>query len=255
MPINPDFSALEAVITAKVESVATNIDNKDLLIQMKALETAVANLSLTRVIAEGVYQSGTISAAATTAIGNLNAAVLAAEGTLDDTVTAAVAALTTQAGLIQDQVDQILADLGSVNTQDIIDLINGGLADIQTASNAVASSIQTGLGTISSAVNTATSDITSSKNDAISAVGGAVSTGLASVSTALADLNTAETDAISAVSGAGTAALSSLNDAKLAAIAEVLTYEGGELIEQLSADIRLVRDDRWLSLGIFNPTV
>ena len=61
MPINPDFSALEAVITAKVNSVATNIDNKDLLIQMKALEAAVANLALTRVIAEGTYQQGQVT--------------------------------------------------------------------------------------------------------------------------------------------------------------------------------------------------
>ena len=89
MPINPDFSALEAVITAKVEAVATNIDNKDLLIQMKALEAAVANLALTRVIAEGTYQQGLVTSTATTASAALNTSVTTAQTNLNGIVTTA----------------------------------------------------------------------------------------------------------------------------------------------------------------------
>ena len=95
MPINPDFSALEAVITAKVESVATSIDNKDLLIQMKALEAAVANLALTRVIAEGTYQQGQVTATANTAVTTLNDGVSTATTNLNTLVNTATDSLNT----------------------------------------------------------------------------------------------------------------------------------------------------------------
>lgn len=233
MPINPDFSALEAVITAKVEAVATNIDNKDLLIQMKALEAAVANLSLTRVIAEGTYQSGQLGVIANNAVTTINGVVSTAQTTLqaiidggsEDLATAAQTALdefNTASGTVIDTIDALLVELGSVNTQDIIDLVTQSLLDI------------------AGAASDANDAITEMKDAALLVVGGAGST-------AVGDIIDAKGTALDAISGANTDALDGIQTAKLNAIAAVGASS------DISAQLRLVRDDRWLGLNIFAP--
>lgn len=215
VPINPDFSALEAVITAKVEAVATNIDNKDLLIQMKALEAAVANLALTKVIAEGTYQQGQVTNSATAAVAVLNQGVAQAETDLGvivsaaetDLTAAANAAITTfesVANPLIAQINDLLAELGETNTQDIIDLVTTSLSQITTAAN------------------NATSAITSLQSDATSAISTAASS---AISTAIFDINAARDLAIQAVTASG----------------------------DVNAAINLIRDDRWLGLNIFAP--
>lgn len=216
MPINPDFSALEAIITAKVESVATNIDNKDLLIQMKALEAAVANLALTRVIAEGTYQQGQVTNSANTAINTVNLAVTTAESDLGDIVDtattdlndAAAAALlefNTTSGSVLDTINDLLADLGDTNTQDIIDLVTASLLDITTAAN------------------TATDTITQLQQDAVGVISGA---GTSALNDAVSGINTARDQAIAAVGASG----------------------------DVTAALNFIRNDRWLGLNIFAPT-
>lgn len=215
MPINPDFSALEAIITAKVESVATNIDNKDLLIQMKALEAAVANLALTRVIAEGTYQQGQVTNSANTAVTTLNNAVTTAEtdlGNVVDTATtslndAAAAALlefNTTSGAVLTTINGLLDDLGDTNTQDIIDLVTQSLLDITTAAN------------------TATDALTQLQNDAVGVISGAGTTAL---NDAVSGINTARDQAIAAVSASG----------------------------DVTNQLNFLRNDRWLGLNIFAP--
>lgn len=234
MPINPDFSNLEAIITAKVESVATNIDNKDLLIQMKALEAAVANLALTRVIAEGTYQQGQVTNSANTAITNLNAGVTTAQTNLNGIVTTATTNLNTAASTAITNfnavanptiatINDLLDQLGETNTQDIIDLV--------TAS----------LGQITSAANTATGAITQLQQDAVSVVS---STG----TTAVGNVNDARDASLTAVSGAQTAAIAGINTARDTAIAAVSA--SGDA----TALINFIRNDRWLGLNIFAPT-
>lgn len=233
MPINPNFSNLEAIITAKVESVATNIDNKDLLIQMKALEAAVANLALTRVIAEGTYQQGQVIDSASTAIAALNTGVTDAQTSLTEIVTTATTDLNTAStnalndfNTVSDAVlltiNDLLADLGETNTQDIIDLVVASLAQITAAADS------------------ATSAITSLQQDAVSVVS---STG----TTAIGNVNDARDDSLTALSGAQTTAISGINSARDAAILAVSA--SGDA----TALINFIRDDRWLSLNIFAP--
>lgn len=233
MPINPNFSNLEAIITAKVESVATNIDNKDLLIQMKALEAAVANLALTRVIAEGTYQQGQVIDSANTAIAALNTGVTDAQTSLTEIVTTATTDLNTAStnalndfNTVSDAVlltiNDLLADLGETNTQDIIDLVVASLAQITAAADS------------------ATSAITSLQQDAVSVVS---STG----TTAIGNVNDARDDSLTALSGAQTTAISGINSARDAAILAVSA--SGDA----TALINFIRDDRWLSLNIFAP--
>ncbi len=216
MPINPDFSALEAIITAKVESVATNIDNKDLLIQMKALEAAVANLALTRVIAEGTYQQGQVTNSANAAIVTLNQGVEDAEEDFDAIIATATTNLNTASSTaitdfnnvaepLIEEIEGLLEELGETNTQDIIDLVTTSLSQITTAAS------------------TATSAITSAQSDAITAISSSASSTL---SGAISDINTARDTAIQAVSASG----------------------------NLTAALNLIRDDRWLGLNIFAPT-
>jgi hypothetical protein len=235
MPINPDFSALEAVITAKVEAVATNIDNKDLLIQMKALEAAVANLSLTRVIAEGTYQSGQLGVIVANATTTINGVVSTAQTTLQgivdngttdlsDAAAMALSDFNTASGTVLTTIDGLLTELGSVNTADIIALVEQSLLDIAGAA---------------SDANTA---ITEMKDAALLVVGGAGST-------AVGDIITAKGGALDDISSANTSALDGINTAKINAIAAVGASS------DISAQLRLVRDDRWLGLDIYSPTV
>jgi hypothetical protein len=234
MPINPDFSALEAVITAKVESVATNIDNKDLLIQMKALEAAVANLALTRVIAEGTYQQGQVTATAnnavttlndgvSTATTNLNTLVNTAADSLNTASEAALASFTATSGAVIVTIEGLLAELGDTNTQDIIDLVVASLASITNAADV------------------ANAAITQLLQDALTVIS---STG----TTAVGSVNDARDFSLDAVSGAQTSAISGINTARDTAIAAVSA--SGD-VNQL---IEFVRNDRWLGLNIFAPT-
>jgi hypothetical protein len=245
VPINPDFSALEAVITAKVESVATNIDNKDLLIQMKALEASIANLALTRVIAEGTYQQGQVTNTAATAITNLNQGVTTAQTNLSNIIStattnlnsAAAAALTTfttDANAIIDQINDLLDQLGSVNAQQIIDLVTDGLADISAAAT-------TATGAISTAYNTAAGAITQLQSDAVTVIAQAGTT-------ALDDIGTTKSTALSDISGAESVALLDINTAKDQAIAAVSASSN------VADQIAFLRNDRWLGLNIFAPT-
>lgn len=234
MPINPDFSNLEAIITAKVESVATNIDNKDLLIQMKALEAAVANLALTRVIAEGTYQQGQVTNSANSAITTLNTGVAAAQTSLGTIVTtattnlntastSALTSFTTTSDAVLLVINNLLEDLGDTNTQDIIDLVIASLGQITTAAN------------------NANSAITELRQDAVAVVS---STG----TTAIGNVNDARDASLNAVSGAQTSAVSGINVARDAAILAVSA--SGDA----TALINFIRDDRWLGLDIFAPT-
>jgi hypothetical protein len=233
VPINPDFSALEAVITAKVEAVATNIDNKDLLIQMKALEAAVANLSLTRVIAEGTYQAGQLSTIANSAAATINGVVTAAQTTLGNIIatgesdlsaaaTTALNTFNTSTAVVLSEINTLLTELGGVNTADIIALVNQSLLNIQaaatTANNAVEAMKDAAVLVVSNAGNTAVSDIIDTK-----------------------------TTALDAISGANTSALGDIQYARDQAIAAVSASS------DLTAQLRLVRDDRWLGLNIFAP--
>lgn len=215
MPINPDFSALEAVITAKVESVATNIDNKDLLIQMKALEAAVANLALTKVIAEGTYQQGQVTITASTAIGSLNTAVTdaedaldlivtTAEGNLSDAADAALLSFTTTSDAVLATINDLLDQLGETNVQDIIDLVTQSLSDITDAAIAAGETL------------------TQLQQDAVGVISGA---GTSALDNAVSGINTARDAAILAVSASG----------------------------DLTNQINFLRNDRWLGLDIFAP--
>ena len=235
---------LQSVITAKVEQVATNIDNKDLLIQMKALEAAVANLALTKVIAEGTYQSGLITSSAATAITTLNTGVTTAQNNLNTIVTtattnlnnvknAALASFTSQTNDVLDQIDDLLAQLGSVNTNDIVTLVNNGLASITSAANTATSSITT-------ARNNATATILQAQSDAVTIIS---TTGTGAIS----NLNTARDQALDSVSGSRTDALSAINTARDQAITAVTTSGN------VSRQIAIIRDDRWLGLNIFAP--
>ena len=216
MPINPNFSALEAVITAKVESVATNIDNKDLLIQMKALEAAVANLALTKVITEGTYQQGQVTLTASTAIGSLNTAVTnaedalglivtTAEGNLSDAADAALLSFTTTSDAVLATINNLLDQLGETNVQDIIALVTQSLSDITDAANA------------------ASEALTQLQQDAVGVISGA---GTSALDNAVSGINTARDAAILAVSASG----------------------------DLTNQINFIRNDRWLGLNIFAPT-
>lgn len=233
MPINPDFSALESVITAKVESVATNIDNKDLLIQMKALEAAVANLALTRVIAEGTYQQGQVTSTATTAIATLNAGLDAAEEDFDTLVstattnlntasTNAITAFNNVANPLIAQIEELLEELGETNTQDIIDLVNASLTQITNAAN------------------TATSTINQARNDATTII---ASTGTSAVES----VTTARDTSLNSLTAQQSTSISAINTARDAAIAAVSA--SGDVSKQIA----LIRDDRWLGLNIFAP--
>lgn len=235
MAINPNFSALEAVITAKVEAVATNIDNKDLLIQMKALEAAVANLSLTRVIAEGTYQAGqlgTIVASATTTVnGVVNAAQTTLQGivttgssTLSAAATTALNSFNTASGTAINTINTLQTQLGTVNAEQIVTLVTNSLESI------------------SAAAVVANAAITDMKAAALVVIGTAGSS-------AVSDVVTARGGALDDISSANTAAIAGINTAKNNAISAVSASS------DINAQLRLVRDDRWLGLNIYSPTV
>lgn len=55
-------SATGAAVTGATATAIANIDTKELLLQMKAIETATTNLSLGKVVSEGLYQQAAITA-------------------------------------------------------------------------------------------------------------------------------------------------------------------------------------------------
>jgi len=72
--------ATGTAVTGAVGVAVVNVDTKELLLQMKALETATTNLSLGRVVSEGNYQYNQISAIASqtlTDIQNASSGILA----------------------------------------------------------------------------------------------------------------------------------------------------------------------------------
>jgi len=241
VPINPDFSALEAVITAKVESVATNIDNKDLLIQMKALEAAVANLALTRVISEGTYQQGQVLATASTASGTLSAAATAAGVTLQNALNTATTTFNTLSDTAITTINGLLDELGTVNASDIIALVNSSLTTITNAATAA-----TGL--VATARLDAIAAIQQLQSDATGVVSGAGTTALNNIAAAY---GTVSAD----ISSAEYSALTNISSAEAASVLVLQGFTGQAAIDAIRADLTLVRNDRWLGLGIFAPTV
>lgn len=72
--------ATGTAVTGAVGVAVVNVDTKELLLQMKALETATTNLSLGRVVSEGNYQYNqisTIASQALTDIQNASSGILA----------------------------------------------------------------------------------------------------------------------------------------------------------------------------------
>ena len=198
MSISPDFSALEAVITAKVQSVSTSINNQDLLVQMKAVELAVSNLSLGRVIAEGGYQQGLLQSEQNTAVTTINTAVTTGLSSINSAITT----------------------LQGYDATGLVNTINSAKT---TALSAISGAQTTATAAVSSAQTTATAAITDAKNAAITAVS-----------------TTAANSAVTAV-----------NAARDYAITQVQTVSTS--LTDLANTIKLVRDDRWLGLGIFAP--
>jgi len=73
-------SATGTAVTGATGSAVINVDTKELLLQMKAIETATTNLSLGKVVSEGLYQQ-----AALTSIANqISAEVSDFQGDLQD---------------------------------------------------------------------------------------------------------------------------------------------------------------------------
>ena len=63
--------ATGTAVTGAVGVAVVNVDTKELLLQMKALETATTNLSLGRVVSEGNYQYNQISAIASQTLSDI----------------------------------------------------------------------------------------------------------------------------------------------------------------------------------------
>jgi FtsZ-binding cell division protein ZapB len=57
-------SATGAAVTGASGSAVINIDTKELLLQMKAIESATTNLSLGKVVSEGIYQQASLTSIA-----------------------------------------------------------------------------------------------------------------------------------------------------------------------------------------------
>ena len=189
-------------VTNATGSAAIIVDSKELLLQMKALESATTNLSLGKVVSEGLYQQGLISQTGTAAIASYNAIV--------STATA--------------NINSLLNQLGSVNTQAIIDLVTQKLADINTATNTAIASVNsaassaqtTATNAISSAQTTATNAVTAQQSTSISAVQSAASSAQSTAVTAITNAKNSAIDEINTtVTGSGLAAvntsLTSLN--------------------------------------------
>lgn len=191
-------AATGAAVTSANGAATIIVDSKELLIQMKALESATQNLSLGKVISEGLYQQGLIQTTANSAISTYNTTVAA--GTA--------------------QINALLAQLGGINTQAIIDLVTQKLADINTASASAISSVNAAA---SSATTTATNAITAAQTTATNAV-------TAQQSTSVSAVNAAGTSAT-------TTATNAITTAKDAAIVEVNATVTGSGLATVSASL------------------
>jgi hypothetical protein len=174
------------------------VDSKELLIQMKALESATQNLSLGKVIAEGLYQQGLIQTTANSALSTYN-----------QTVTTATA-----------QLNALLAQLGGINTQAIIDLVTQKLAEINAATT-------TAINNINSAASTA-------QTNAVNAVTAQQTTSVNAVS---AQQATSITAVQNAATSATTTATTAITTAKDAAILEINTTLTGTGLATISASL------------------
>ena len=185
-------AATGTAVTGATGSATIIVDSKELLIQMKALEAATANLSLGKVVSEGLYQQGLIQTTAASALATYNSTV--ATGTAS--------------------INALLAQLGGINTQAIIDLVTQKLADINTASataisavNAAASTAQTNAtNAVASAQTTATNAVTAQQATSISAVNSAATSATTTATNAItAAKNAAITEVNATVTGSGLA--------------------------------------------------
>ena len=174
------------------------VDSKELLIQMKALEAATQNLSLGKVIAEGLYQQGLIQTTANSALSTYNSNVTTA---------------TTQ-------LNALLAQLGGINTQAIIDLVTQKLAEINAATT-------TAINNINSAASTA-------QTNAVNAVTAQQTTSVNAVS---AQQATSITAVQNAATSATTTATTAITNAKNAAIVEINTTLTGTGLATISASL------------------
>ncbi len=192
-------SAATGTAVTGASGVATIIvDSKELLIQMKALESATQNLSLGKVIAEGLYQQGLIQTTANSALSTYN-----------QTVTTATA-----------QLNALLAQLGGINTQAIIDLVTQKLAEINAATT-------TAINNINSAASTA-------QTNAVNAVTAQQTTSVNAVS---AQQATSITAVQNAATSATTTATTAITTAKDAAILEINTTLTGTGLATISASL------------------
>jgi hypothetical protein len=185
------------------------VDSKELLIQMKALEAATQNLSLGKVVAEGLYQQGLIQTTANSALSTYN----------ETTATATA------------QINALIAQLGGVNTQAIIDLVTTKLAEINSATTTAINNISSAASTAqTTAVNAVSAQQTTSVNAVTSAQ-----------TTATNAITSAQSTAVSAVSTAGTnatnSATSAITTAKDAAIVEINTALTGTGAAQISVSL------------------
>ncbi len=174
------------------------VDSKELLIQMKALEAATQNLSLGKVVAEGLYQQGLIQTTANSALSTYNSNVATA---------------TTQ-------LNALLEQLGGINTQAIIDLVTQKLAEINSATT-------TAINNINTAASTA-------QTDAVNAVSAQQTTSVNAVS---AQQATSITAVQNAATSATTTATTAITTAKDAAIVEINTTLTGTGLSTISASL------------------
>jgi hypothetical protein len=144
---------------------------------MKSLEAATANLSLGKVISEGLYQQGLIQTTAASALATYNTSV--ATGTAS--------------------INALLAQLGGVNTQAIVDLVTQKLADINTASAAAISAVNSAAST---AQTNATNAVASAQTTATNAVTAQQATSISAVNSAATSATTTATNAITAAKNA-----------------------------------------------------
>lgn len=191
-------AASGTAVTGASGSATIIVDSKELLIQMKALEAATQNLSLGKVIAEGLYQQGLIQTTSNSALSTYNSTVATA---------------TTQ-------LNALLAQLGGINTQAIIDLVTQKLSEINSATT-------TAINNINAAASTA-------QTNAVNAVSAQQTT---SVNAVVSQQSTSITAVQSAATTATTNATTAITTAKDAAIVEINTTLTGTGLATISASL------------------
>jgi hypothetical protein len=151
-----------AVVASTTGVAVVTVDNKELLIQMKAMEAATTNLSLGRVVSEGNYQYNQISSLASqtlTDIQNASSGILA-----NPALTGIPTAPTAAPGTNTTQIATTAYVTNSVSTavSNVIDLAPGALDTLNELAAALnddanfASNLSTTLGTKASLTGTET---------------------------------------------------------------------------------------------------